>query len=281
VADAVSQARLALTEALTLLDLWRRLVGAYARSEMQYRVAFVLRVIGTFSVTIVDFAGVAVVLNRVPHLAGWTLPEIALLYGMSAVCFSLAEMLAGSLDFFDELIQAGTFDRLLIRPMGVLMQTMAEGFSLRRLGRASQGALVMALGFSVLSLDWTPAKALVLGASLVSGTAIFFCIFVISAVFCFWVVQGKEATHVVTYGGDFMSSYPMDLFHGWLRRFVTFIIPLAFVNYYPVLFLLDRKDPLGLPDWVRLASPAVALVLALIARCAWRLGVRQYQSTGT
>jgi len=162
-----------------------------------------------------------------------------------------------------------------------LMQTMAEGFSLRRLGRASQGAIVMAAGFHLLSLEWTVAKAVVLALSLVSGIGIFFSIFVISAVFCFWVVQGKEATHVVTYGGDFMSGYPLDLFHGWLRRFATFIIPLAFVNYYPVLFLLDRSDPFGLPDWVRLASPAVAVALALVARWAWRLGVRQYQSTGT
>ncbi len=263
------------------LDLYRRLTGAYVRSEMQYRVSFVLRLIGSFAVTIIDFAGIAVVLSRIPLLAGWSLGEVGLLYGMSSVSFSLAEMFAGSLDFFDEVIRQGTFDRLMIRPLGPLFQTMAEGFSLRRLGRVAQGVVVIFIAQRLLAVAWTPAKALVLAVALASGMGIFFSIFVLGAVFCFWTVQGKEATHVFTYGGDFMSSYPMDVYRGWLRRFVTFVIPLAFVNYYPALYLLDKPDPLGLPDWVRLISPVVAALLGLVAWRAWATGVRHYQSTGT
>jgi ABC-2 type transport system permease protein len=261
--------------------VYRRLAGAYARSEMQYRVSFILRIIGTFVITVIDFAGIAIVLTRVPHLAGWSLYEIALLYGMSSVCFSLAEMIGGALDFFDEFIQAGTFDRLMIRPLPLLMQTITERFSLRRLGRASQGVVVMLVALRSLPVVWTWDKALMLGVSLVSGIAIFFAIFVLGAVFCFWSVQGREATNVFTYGGDFMSSYPLDLFNGWLRRFVTFIMPLAFVNYYPALYILDRQDTLGLPSWTGLLSPAVAGVLGLLAWRAWALGVSRYQSTGT
>lgn len=261
--------------------MWRRLVAAYARGEMQYRVSFVLRVAGAFALTIIDFGAVAVLMSRVPYLAGWRFGEVALLYGMAAVCFAIAEMFAGSLDFFDTFIQAGTFDRLLTRPLGLLVQTMAEGFSLRRLGRAAQGALVIAISVGALGMTWTPDKLLVLAVSLVSGTALYFAIFVLTAVFCFWTVQGKEATHVFTYGGEFMAMYPLDVYQGWLRRFVTFVLPLAFVNYYPALYLLDRQDPLGLPDWTRFLSPLVALAVALVARKAWQIGIRQYQSTGT
>jgi ABC-2 type transport system permease protein len=270
-----------LTAAARHLDLYRRLIGAYVRSEMQYRVSFGLRVVGSFLVTITDFAGIAVVLSRVPHLAGWTLPEVALLYGLTAVSFSLAEMLGGALDFFDEFIRAGTFDRLLIRPLGLLYQTATEGFSLRRLGRAGQGAVVCAFALSALELRWSPDKVLVLALTFLGGIGIYFSIFVLSASFCFWIVQGKEATHVFTYGGDFLSSYPLDVYRGWLRRFVTFVIPLAFVNYYPALYLLDRADPLGLPPWARLLSPVVAAAMGLLAWRVWSIGVRRYQSTGT
>jgi ABC-2 type transport system permease protein len=263
------------------LDVYRRLLGAYIRSEMQYRTSFVLLVMGSFLANIVDFAGVAVVLSRVPTLAGWSLGEVALLFGMSAMCFSLAEMFAGSLDFFDRFIQAGTFDRLLVRPRGLLVQVMAEEFSLRRLGRFAQGFAVFLIASRLLAVRWTPDKVVVLGAGVASGVAIFFSIFVLGAVFCFWMVQAREATNVFTYGGDFTSSYPLDVYRGWLRRFVTFVVPLAFVNYYPALYVLDRADPLGLPGWVRLLSPAVALLLGIIAWRAWAFGVRHYQSTGT
>ena len=268
-------------EAVESFRLWRLLVAAYARGEMQYRVSFAFRLAGAFVITIIDFAAVAVLLARIPHLAGWSIGEVALLYGMAAICFAIAEMIAGSLDFFDTFIQAGTFDRLLTRPIGLLLQTMAEGFSLRRLGRAGQGLVVILIAFHSLDLVWSFEKAAILALALISGTALYFAIFVLTAVFCFWTVQGKEATHVFTYGGEFMSMYPLEVYHGWLRRFITFVIPLAFVNYYPALLILDRQDPLGLPQWVGLLSPAVALLVGLVARKAWQIGVSQYQSTGT
>jgi len=58
-------------------------------------------------------------------------------------------------------------------------------------------------------------------------------------------------------------------------------LPLGFVSYYPALFLLDRPDPLGLPDWTRLLSPIAALALGACAYFGWCIGVRHYQSTGS
>jgi ABC-2 type transport system permease protein len=121
----------------------------------------------------------------------------------------------------------------------------------------------------------------VLALALLSGTIIYFAIFVLGATFCFWTVQAKEVTHVFTYGGDAVASYPLDIFRGSVRRFFTFVVPLAFVNYEPALFLLGRTDPLGLPAFVRVLSPLAALVMALVAGYAWRQGVLHYQSTGS
>ena len=85
----------------------------------------------------------------------------------------------------------------------------------------------------------------------------------------------------MTYVGDGVASYPFDIYRGSVRRFFTFVVPLAFVNYEPALFLLGRPDPLGLPDAVRLLSPLAAVVMVLLARVAWQQGVHHYQSTGT
>ena len=70
-------------------------------------------------------------------------------------------------------------------------------------------------------------------------------------------------------------------FEDWMRRFFMFVVPLAFVSYFPALHLLERPDPLGLPTWLQLASPAVAVVFLLVAGVAWRFGVAHYQSTGS
>ncbi len=62
---------------------------------------------------------------------------------------------------------------------------------------------------------------------------------------------------------------------------LTFVIPVAFVNWYPALFILGRRDPFGLPSWVQFASPLAAVITLAAALLVWRTGVRHYSSTGS
>jgi ABC-2 type transport system permease protein len=266
---------------LETLSLYRRLIAAQLRSQMQYKVSFVLALLGSFLVNLTEFGVIAILFTRVPLLAGWTLGEVALLYGLSGVSFAAAETVASALEEFQVHIVRGTFDRVLVRPRGALFQVLVEDFALRRIGRITQAALVLAIALRLLAIDWSPDKALVLALTLVSGTLIYFAIFVLGAAFCFWSTQGKEATHVLTYGGDGLAAYPLDIYQASVRRFFTFVVPIAFVSYEPALYVLGRPDPLGLPQVVRVLSPLAALAMALLARYGWQQGVRHYQSTGS
>jgi ABC-2 type transport system permease protein len=261
--------------------LYTTLIGARMRSQMQYRTSFVLMLLGSGAATIMEFMGVLVLFSRVPSIAGWSLCEVALLYGLAETSFAVAELIGSAFDDFNERIRQGTFDRVLTRPWGAFFQVLAEDLALRRLGRVSQGILVLVLALRCSDVVWTPDKAAVLVLAIASGITIFFCVLVLSAAFCFWTVEGKEATHVFSYGGVTLVDYPLDVYADWLRRFVTFVLPLAFVSYYPALYLLDRPDPFGLPDAARLLSPLAALVMSGLAWAAWSRGVRHYQSTGS
>ena len=175
------------------------------------RTSFALALLSSASLNFIEFAAVLVLFSRVPRVAGWTLWEVALLYALAETTFATAEVVGSALDDFHRRIAEGTFDRVLTRPRGTLFQVLAEDLALRRLGRVAQGALVMALALSHLSLEWTPQKVLVLVGALVSGVAIFFSIFVLAAAFCFWTVEGKEATHVFSYGGGKKTAEMMNV----------------------------------------------------------------------
>jgi ABC-2 type transport system permease protein len=266
---------------MAIFRLYCKLIGARLRGQMQYRVSFALTCMGSAALNCIEFAALVLLFTRVPRIAGWSLWEVALLYGLAETSFAIAELIGSGLDDFQLRISEGTFDRVLTRPLGAFFQVLAEDLNLRRLGRVFQGLVVLGLALAKLSLVWTPQKLIVLGVGLGSGIAIFFSIFVLAAVFCFWTVEGKEATHVFSYGGVTLVEYPMDIYADWVQRFATFVLPLSFVSYYPTLYLLDRPDPLGLPDWTRVLSPVAALALAAVASYAWRIGVRRYQSTGS
>jgi ABC-2 type transport system permease protein len=77
-----------------------------------------------------------------------------------------------------------------------------------------------------------------------------------------------------------VQQYPVDIFGKAFRLIVTGLIPVAFMNYYPALFLLDKMNYAS-PGWVlSYLSPLVALLLVGILSIVWRLGLNRYSSSG-
>jgi ABC-2 type transport system permease protein len=274
-------ARTGLSQLLGGATCYAWLVRARLSAQAQYRASWLMALVGSIAINAAEFAALAILFTRLPRVAGWSVYEVALLYGLSSLSFACAEMLGSGLDDFDVRIQLGTFDRVLCRPRSAFLQVLGEDLALRRAGRVAQALIVLVLAQAWLGLVWTPDRVAVLVLGLLGGTIIYFAIFVLGAAFCFWSVQGKEVTNAISYGGDALACYPLDVFATWLRRFVTFVLPLAFVSYQPALYLLGRPDPLGLPSWLRLLSPLAAAAMAVLACWAWTAGVRHYQSTGT
>jgi ABC-2 type transport system permease protein len=263
------------------LSLYLRLLHAQVRAQMQYRASFALQAAGQALVNFTDFLALLLLFNRFSILGGWTLGEVAFLYGLGGIAFALSDMICGGFDRLGPAIQEGTFDRVLTRPVGAFLQTLSSDFQLRRLGRVAQAGVALGVSLSLVPVEWTPSRLLVALAALVSGVMIFCAIWVIGAAVTFWTVQTSEVTNVFTYGGSALVENPMNIYADWLRRFFTFVVPLAFVTYLPALYILDKPDPLDLPRAVQFCSPLVAAAFFLVARAAWAWGVRHYQSTGS
>jgi ABC-2 type transport system permease protein len=267
-------------ELAALPSLYRRLIGAHVRSQLQYRLSFALNLLGMALVTLLDFIAILIIFEQVTALEGWTVEEVALLYGIATVSFGFADLAVGHLDLFPNMIREGTFDLLLVRPLPSLFQVLASDFALRRLGKAFQGGVVLAFALTQVDVDWTLGRAAMLPVAIVTGVVIYGAVWVALATIAFWIVDAIEFVNAFTYGGIFLSQYPLNVFARWLRSLVLFVVPIAFVAYFPALYLLDKPDELGLPDALRFASPAVAALAVLAAHLAWRHAVRHYRSAG-
>jgi ABC-2 type transport system permease protein len=132
-----------------------------------------------------------------------------------------------------------------------------------------------------LSIDWTPAKALVLPLALFSGALIYAGLIVAGAAMCFWTIRTPEVLNAFLFGGEELTSYPLSIYNRWLRSVFLFLVPLGLTNYPAALLLLGRTDPHGLPGWLAWLSPLVAALFFGAALAFWRLGVSKYTSTGS
>lgn len=257
------------------------IAAMWLRSTMAYRASFVMTAVGNFAATAFDFVAIMLMFSHVDVLGGYTLPEIALLYGVSGTAFGLADLAMGSMDRLGRRVRDGTLDTLLVRPVPVLAQVAADRFALRRLGRISQGLLVLGYALVTLDIGWTALKVVMVPLMLLSGAAIFAAVFVAGAAFQFFAQDASEVQNSFTYGGNTLLQYPPTIFAKDLVRGVTFVVPLAFVNWLPALYVLGRDYPLGLPDWVAFLPPVVAGLCWVAAGLAWRAGLRAYRSTGS
>jgi ABC-2 type transport system permease protein len=260
-----------------VLRLLLILIQASIRSQMQYRASFVLLSAGQFLAVGADFIALWALFDRFGRLPHWTLPQIALLYGMVSLAFALAEMAGRAFDQFGPLVKSGDFDRILVRPWPTALLLAGQTFELSRLGRIAVGVVALSWGCLNAGVVWSLPKAAMLLGAVLGGAATFYGVLVLQATVCFWTVESLEVVNAVTYGGITAAQMPLTIYPTPLRWFFTFVVPLACVNYIPADALLDRSD---LPAWIPWATPWIGAAFLVAAFAVWRLGERHYTSAG-
>jgi len=268
---------------LHTLNIYRRLVSVQMRSQMQYRVSFLLDLVSTAAIILFEFGSIALVFERFQHIRGWTLPEVAFLYGLVETAFGAMDLFFSGFDprFFGQNVRQGKFDQLLLRPVSITGQVFGSQFVLRRLGKIALGIGIFIYAISMNDILWTLDKVIYLPFVLLGMFLFFGGLFIVGATITFWTIESIEVMNILTYGGSFVISYPMHIYWDWMRRFFTFVVPAIFLNYYPALYYLDKPDPFNFPAFAPFISPLVGVAVFLLSLAFWRFGIKHYQSTGT
>lgn len=259
------------------IRLYLRYISISARGQMQYPASFILLTISGLLATGGEFLGIWALLHRFGSLKGWTLPEVALFYGIVQIAFSISDATSRGFDAFAGMLKRGDFDRVLLRPRSSALQLAGQELTMRRIGRFSQALAVLLWSASALGAIWSPAKVGLVVASILGGACLFFGLIVLQATLAFWTTESLEIVNTVTYGGVETAQFPLTIYRPWFRRFFTAVIPLAFISYFPALAILGRPAPPVLP-WI---APLAGLLFLLLALRIWQFGVRQYCSTGS
>lgn len=260
--------------------VYRTLLRATLAGQASYRASFGLELAGSGLVVLLEFVEVFAVFTRVPQVAGFSFAEVFLVYALASTAFSLADLAVGQTDRVVDHVRSGTFDVVLLRPLSALGQLAAADLQLRRLGRLAVAAGMLAIAVATVEVDWTPVRVAGLAVAPVTGAVLYGALFVASGALSFWLVDGREVGNALTYGSGYLSQWPLGVLGPVLGRFFTFVVPAAFTAYLPVVAILGRDEPLGLPGWLPWATPlAVAWAVAL-AGLLWRAGIRHYTGAG-
>lgn len=258
------------------MRLYMKFFAMHIKSQMQYKISFFMTAFGQFLVSFTAFLGVYFMFSRFHTVDGYSFEQALLCFAVVLMAFSIAEMLGRGFDLFPRMLGNGEFDRALVRPRNIIFQVLAAKMDFTRIGRLFQAVLVFCYAIPNSGVIWTWDKILALCLMVVCGSLIFFGLFLIYAAFSFFTVEGLEFMNVFTDGGREFGRYPFSIYGKNVLKFLTFIVPLALFQYYPLLYLLEKEQ-----NTFFIFIPLLGLLFLLPSYAFFRFGLRHYKSTGS
>lgn len=258
------------------MKLYRKFFSIHLRSAMQYKLSFFLTAAAQFLVSFEVFLGVYFMFRRFHSVEGFTYYQVLLCYSIVLFQFYLAEFFFRGFDRFSTMLGNGEFDRILARPRNTVFQVLVSRMEFNRVGRLLQGLILLPYSMVVSGVRWDFSRVLTLLFMILGGTLLFAGVFVLGATLSFFTTSGLEVVNVFTDGVKEHGKYPLGIYGKGVLRFCTFVIPYSLVQYYPLLYLLGRRE-----DPLFMFLPLLSGLFLIPCWLVWRLGVRHYKSTGS
>jgi ABC-2 type transport system permease protein len=260
--------------------VYRLLLGAAFRAELQYRGNLLLMILGGLAFQIVGLAFIGTVLYRFGNISGWELPEVTFLYGLRLTAHGLWLVPFGQVGIIDIVVRQGEFDRYLVRPANPLVQLLTRRVEFTAFGDLAGGVVLLGIASVWADVDWSPLAVgylvfAIVGGALIELSAQLFC-----AAGAFRMLSTLGPRVVVDQIFNTLGHYPMHIFGAGVRFGLTFALPLAFVAYVPATVLLGREGELSIPHWLAVAAPLVGAMLFAGAYRVWARQIRHYSSSG-
>ncbi|MBK8165821.1 MAG: ABC-2 family transporter protein [bacterium] len=262
-----------------------RIFGAYfvqfLKMRLAYRMDFLVDTLAVGFSLLIQLAVLGVLFGKVSALDGWNFPQVLFIYGFSLVPLGLFNLVSVNLyGFADEYLIGGRFDRVLLRPVGSLAQVIFESFNVSGLNEILLGLAVMVhagreLGWK-LGAGFGVQDLMVLAVLAPGAALVYLGVFLALTTVSFWF-EDKMGLAPPVYNLIRFSRYPITIYSLPVRVFLTFVLPFAWVAFYPAAWFV------GGPHLAKVAllTPLVGAVVFGGAVLLWRRGVRNYVSTGS
>lgn len=261
--------------------LYFKMIRVSMLARLQYRADFITGAVGVIIWNAASLGLIGILINQFGHLNGWTIWELVFLYSLWNLGHSLFSLLFWHINSLEDYLIEGTFDLFLIRPVSPLLQFFGREIHYMGLADVLIGVTGVSLAYANLGLHWDGVQWIFFVLAIISGALIEVTLALMIACTAFWTGRSRAGFSVMMQFNTLVEQYPVDIFGDWFRVVVTGLLPVAFMNYYPALMLLDKIDPNSTWAWLGYASPVVALWLVGLASVTWRLALQRYASSGS
>ncbi len=246
-----------------LAAIWQ----ANLQSVMEYRVSFLMQMVGMMLNNFMYFAIWIIFFDRFQQVRGWGLDEMYITFGILASAFGLVSVLFGNAFWLSDIISNGRLDYYLSMPRPVLLHVVASRTISSGMGDFTYGFLSYALS-GQFSLEGLARFIL---ATILAAT-VFGSFLILVQSLSFWLGMMTNLNNLIVNAMITFGIYPTTLFDSTAKLILFTLIPAALMGAVPAEFIKQFS-------WRSLAELTVgAAAFFVLAVAVFSRGLRRYES---
>ncbi len=214
-----------------------------------------------------------IIFGNVPSLQGYSRDELLMIYGIFVYNKGIAAFFTESLYEIESQVKAGTFDGILVRPVRPIIQILGLNLGFGELVNVGIGLAMIIAKLPVVKAKITILDIIIILLFVVLSVMVVFSIRLICMSVSFWTLTSFPVAIAVDNVSDF-AKYPTSIYNKGVKFILDYIIPFAVLAYFPTLVLLKGDVK------VLFVSVAITVVLFLLSMIVWRIGIKNYKSSG-
>ena len=250
-------------------------------TRMQYRIDSIVATLAVFVRESTNIIVIYLALLKFDKINGWNVNEMLFLFSILFLTYAFVVSLFADLRDFSCMIREGRFDRLLVRPRGLLFQLILNNADLMAsAGHGTLGVLLFLISANRVGITWDFSTILYYIGAIIGGVLIQGGMFILFSALSFYFVETNSIREIFYWNMRKFAGYPISIYNKLIQGLMIYVVPFAFVNYFPAQYLLRKEDMANYNEMYMYIAPAVGVVIYLAAYGFWRISVKRYKSTG-
>ncbi len=251
---------------VNFLYMWA-LLKVNMKSALSLRAVYVVRTFFGIAQHSVYICMWFIMFETVPSIGGWAIEHVLLAYGIGIVAWGSVAFFAFGLRSLPRQIDNGELDVYLTQPRPLLIN-IAMGTS----QASGPPEILFGIGVLIIAGCMTHVSVFLLCLMVICATCVFGSMVLAYASLGFWLKDFHGTSEEVTVNAFIVSNRPEAIFEGWLHIIVITIVPVTFMTYLPIEFLLTHK-----------LSALLGVLLGVIgcmciSYLIFKTGLRRYES---
>ena len=261
------------------------MAGVYAKHIMkawfQYKVDAVLRSLAVFLREATGIFVIYFTLLKFDNLNGWNIYEMLFLVSLLFVTYGILILFFTGLRDFGHTVRTGNFDRFILRPRGLLFQLIfcnADWFA--AIGHGGLGIVLFVISAGKVGINWDVITVVYYLLAIIGGVLIQGAVFLFLATLNIYLLETRSIKELFYFNAREFAGYPISIFSKGIQAIMIYVVPFAFVNFFPAQYLLRKPDMMQYPEIFMYLTPIIGVVMYMLAYGFWRFSVKYYKSSG-